>query len=326
MLRPAIYLLPILLALGAGCATRREALDPGVAAETRAVAFLEREVPAWSRENGCFSCHNNGDGARALFAAQRAGHRVPRAALADTIDWTLKPATWDHNRGDPGFSDKRLANLQFTLALLAAREAGFARDGTALVTAARRVIADQDATGSWLGGMNAAPGSPATYGPFLGTWLAIRALRQFDLPEAHAAVAKGVAWLREARPVDMLSTATSLIAMPGDTRRQEWLRGLRQAQGADGGWGPYPDAPAEVFDTALVLLALVEQPRAAGVEDLIRRGRTYLLAQQEADGAWPATTRPSGSHSYAQRVSTTAWAMMALLGTRQDKGIVNGKR
>jgi hypothetical protein len=29
--------------------------------ERRAVAFLTREVPRWSVENRCFSCHNNGD-------------------------------------------------------------------------------------------------------------------------------------------------------------------------------------------------------------------------------------------------------------------------
>ncbi len=47
-------------------------------AEARAVAFLSREVPRWSRENHCYSCHNNGDAARALYQASRAGIRVPR--------------------------------------------------------------------------------------------------------------------------------------------------------------------------------------------------------------------------------------------------------
>ena len=52
--------------------------------EARAVAFLTTEVPRWSRENRCFSCHNNGDAARALYQASRAGYRVPESALADT--------------------------------------------------------------------------------------------------------------------------------------------------------------------------------------------------------------------------------------------------
>ena len=34
---------------------------------------------------------------------------------------------------------------------------------------------------------------------------------------------------------------------------------------------------------------------------------------QEADGSWPETTRPPGADSYAQRISTTGWALLALL-------------
>ena len=39
------------------------------APELRAVGFLSHEVPKWSRENHCYSCHNNGDAARALYEA-----------------------------------------------------------------------------------------------------------------------------------------------------------------------------------------------------------------------------------------------------------------
>jgi hypothetical protein len=49
---------------------------------------------------------------------------------------------------------------------------------------------------------------------------------------------------------------------------------------------------------------------------MIDRGRAYLLESQLADGSWPETTRPAGAESYAHRVSTTAWATMALLATR----------
>src|SRR5262245_15306064 len=38
-------------------------------AEARAVTFLTREVPRWKSENDCYSCHNNGDAARALLVA-----------------------------------------------------------------------------------------------------------------------------------------------------------------------------------------------------------------------------------------------------------------
>src|SRR5262245_24601751 len=73
--------------------------------EARAVAFLVREVPAWSRENRCFSCHNNGDAARALYEAGRVGLRVPPEAISATTTWLARPSGWDRNGGDGPFSD-----------------------------------------------------------------------------------------------------------------------------------------------------------------------------------------------------------------------------
>jgi hypothetical protein len=36
--------------------------------EQRAIDYLAREVPRWSAGNHCYSCHNNGDGARLIFS------------------------------------------------------------------------------------------------------------------------------------------------------------------------------------------------------------------------------------------------------------------
>jgi hypothetical protein len=51
------------------------------------------------------------------------------------------------------------------------------------------------------------------------------------------------------------------------------------------------------------------------VKDMITRGRAFLLAEQQDDGSWVETTRPPGNVSYAQRISTTGWATLALLAT-----------
>src|SRR6185436_19333086 len=73
----------ILAALAtSGCVSHNSRRSPGADAESRAVEFLKREVPAWSRDNGCFSCHNNGDAARALYAASKKGYHVPHEVLA----------------------------------------------------------------------------------------------------------------------------------------------------------------------------------------------------------------------------------------------------
>jgi hypothetical protein len=128
-------------------------------------------------------------------------------------------------------------------------------------------------------------------------------------------------WLRRLSPQNVFTAATTLLFAARETgaqaRRQQTacLNLIRRAQTRDGGWGPYADAPPEIFDTALVLLALAETRQDAGVSEMLRRGRQYLITQQTTDGNWPPTTRPSGGDSYAQMMSTTGWAMLALLAT-----------
>ena len=91
--------------------------------ESRVLAYLMREVPAWRTKHSCGSCHNNGDGARALFRAMRLGHDVPRETLANTRQWLSAPKDWEREAGEPGTSDRKLARLQFAASLVAATEA-----------------------------------------------------------------------------------------------------------------------------------------------------------------------------------------------------------
>ena len=315
-------LLLLSLVAACGCVSDSARRDRPAIAEARAVQFLKREVPAWSRKNGCFSCHNNGDGARALYAAIREGYRVPARILADTTAWVAQPDRWEHNKGDPGFSDLRLANIQFAASLLAALETGRATDRQPLQQAARKVCADQGADGAWQIEPRNGVGSPATYGTTLATYMALKTLKQADAAGTRDAIRKAEDWLRQSRPNNVLSAATLLLASAGeveksaDPKRQECLTVIRSGQARDGGWGPYADSPAEPFDTAVVLLSLTDLRFVPGVDELIRRGRTFLADRQKPDGSWPATTRPPGGNSYAQRVSTTAWATLSLLATR----------
>jgi len=316
----------LLLALGcltiAGCRVKNASHEVRSEAEVRAFAFLQREVPAWSKENGCFSCHNNGDAARALYAATRQGYRVAAGTLADTTAWVLQPNRWEDNKGDPGFSDQRLANLQFAASLLAAFESGYTKDRETLRLAGRKVAADQNPDGSWAIEPSNPVGSPATHGTTLATHLGAQILKQGGSAETKAALARAESWLRSV-PIDNVPAAATILlsstsAFDGSSRlrRDESLNLIIRAQASGGGWGPYSDSPPEPFDTALVLLALAEMRDAPGVRDLIRQGRTFLITQQQSDGGWPATTRPPGGTSYAQRLSTTGWVTQALLATK----------
>ncbi|MCZ6794378.1 MAG: hypothetical protein O7J95_12270 [Planctomycetota bacterium] len=336
-----LYLVLTLSLALSGCARPRtpagRRAPPGTA---RALSYLAREVPRWSRENGCFSCHNNGDAARALYTAHRLGYPVPSEALADTSEWLSRPGGWDENKGDPGFSDKSLARVQFTAALATAVDSGVIEDDGVLERAARELAGIQRDDGSWTIEPAHAIGSPATYGTHLATATARRALARAASPELRSAVAKADAWLRGAPRRNVVEAAAVILGLEGGgapgvpERREECLDLLRRAQAPDGGWGPYLESPTEPFDTALALLALeevasrrgapaikpaVREPavREPAVREMVRRGREYLLATQLPEGGWLETTRPPGQESYAQHISTSGWATLALLLTEE---------
>lgn len=280
--------------------------------EARATAFLVEEVPLWPRENHCFSCHNNGDAARALFAAERAGLEVPEESLAQTLEWLASPADWDDNGGGGGFDDQTLARIQFASALAAATDAGLVTDEAALREAAAIVAADQLEDGSWKLDASESIGSPATYGRVLATATAKRVLERAGKGEHGEAVSRASGWLEDYEVRTVVDAASVLIGLGADACPR-CLELTEQAEAPSGGWGPYLVSAPEAFDTALVMLALDGVP---GKEDLVARGRSFLLERQLNDGSWVETTRPAGQQSYAQYISTTGWATLALFATR----------
>lgn len=310
----AVRALGILAALAAlSCASPPPAAPPSTP-EGRAVRYLAREVPRWQVNNKCFSCHNNGDAARALYAARRSGIPFDPGALETTARWLRSPDEWKFNGPTVEYSDKKLATLQFAHALAAAKDAGEPRTGDALRYAAERVRELQENDGSWAVDAGGLPGSPVTYGKPLATVVAHRILVAADRGKFADAIGRAERWLTGRKPVVILEAASLVAEGWGDPDHALAL--FRQGQTGDGGWGPYLTSPPEVFDTAVVLLALARHRDRPGAAEMIERGRQFLIREQNPDGSWPETTRPPGAESYAQRISTTGWALLALLGSR----------
>ena len=310
--------------LGSGIApSPSRAAEPAPDPERRAIAFLAREVAAWPAANKCFSCHNNGDAARALYAAIKERLDVPADHVRETTAWLSRAGEWRKADIPAEFRDDRLSAIQFGAALVSATEAGELKSRQSLAVAADLIAAEQDADGSWHVDASGQAGSPVTYGAALATWSARRTLLESGESRFAAAIAKADAWLRRHEAQNTPDAAAGLLALTGAKdelavmRRKQCLAYLSQAQTDRGGWGPYRTSPPEVFDTALALLALSALPRTAESEATVARGRKYLIAEQLDDGSWAETTRPSGARSYAQRLSTAGWATLALLATRR---------
>ncbi len=291
--------------------------------EQRAAHYLATEVPKWHGENNCYSCHNNGDAARSLLLAKQHGLVDDDAAYRDTLLFLGTPEQWDANGPDGPFKDKKLARIQFGVALAEADRAGLIDRPQTLESAARLVAELQNDDGSWSTDAAGTVGSPVTYGQPLATLLAAESLRQFDAHEYSPQLGKARSWFEATSPKSVLDAAATLLALAevrspkAKLHRDEALTLIREGESPDGGWGPFVNSPPEVFDTAVVLLALVAQKNREDYGEVIARGRQYLIAMQQADGSWPPTTRPPGVDSYAQQMSTTGWALQALLTTNR---------
>jgi Prenyltransferase and squalene oxidase repeat len=301
--------------------------DPSRAAIAKAVDYLKVEVPKWKAEHPCYSCHNNGDATRALLVAASKGYDIG-PSLDDTLAFLKQPAKWDQNKAPSGFDDKTLAKIQFASALAVAERHGKAAS-TDLEAAAKLLVAEQHADGSWQLDDSQSIGSPATYGPLIATWSARTTLIASGMQPDNFTIVQIDKWVRGLAPENVLDASATILALDlssdvmAENLRRNCLSILRSGQAPSGGWGPYVTAAPQVFDTALAVLALSTldvEPRLARsayrpeeLKEAIASGKKFIVSQQRPDGSWPETTRPANQESYAQRISTTGWAMLALL-------------
>jgi hypothetical protein len=303
--------------------------DPGAEGTRRAVAFLVQEVPAWPQQNKCFSCHNNGDGFRALTVARGRGWNVPEEALSTTREWLLHPERWETSGGNPDYGDRQLINVQFSAALAEFSAGGNShaeaelseRAEDVLETIAPKIVELQSPDGSWAFEAEGSIGSPIGYGRPLMTFIAQTVLLHAGQTKYADPIERAGDWLRQAEPKGVLDSAAVVWGLAKEEDREavasvtRRLETIRQGQSKRGGWGPYVTSPPEPFDTAIVLLGLSALPPTKETQKMIAAGRQYLFDTQLPSGGWPATTRPAGLESYPQMISTCAWATLALVMT-----------
>jgi hypothetical protein len=322
----------LLLSIAASAQLKKEATavdkgDLNAQAIARGVDYLKVEVPKWKAEHPCYSCHNNGDATRALLVAGAKGYGIG-TSLDDTLSFLKQPSKWDQNKAPSGFDDKALARVQFASALAVAERHGKAAS-TDVEAAAKLLAADQQADGSWTLDQSQSIGSPATYGTLIATWSARSTLISSGVQPDHFTIVQADKWIRGLTVENVLDASATVLALDlssdvmAENLRRNCLSIIRTGQAPAGGWGPYVTAAPQVFDTALAVLALSSlevEPRLARstyrpeeLKEAIATGKKYLVSQQRPDGSWPETTRPANQESYAQRISTTGWAMLALL-------------
>jgi len=230
------------------------------------------------------------------------GKQVAPKALRETLLWLANPAGWEKGGENPAVNDKVLAAIQFAAALNELQEP----DTAAARQAAEIVAGSQKPDGSWVIDEGSI-GAPATYGTALATYMALRALERGNSGAFKERIRKARDWLQHRNASSVVDASAPMLAGVADHRKL-----IIAWQNKDGGWGPWAKSPSEPFDTAMAMLALQAVSDRSGA---LLGGRGFLTKSQQSAGGWHETTRPSGSESYAQHISTTAWATIALLRT-----------
>lgn len=291
----------------------------------RGQAFLHREVTRWKPENGCFSCHNNGDGVRTLVLVTdpNTGRQQRRVqSLAATVEFLQAPATWEQNGPAGEFNDTELADIHFTLALSDLKQAGLPIRSESLHAAFDRTVRLQTPAGYWLTDRTSPIGSPVTLGNELATAELAQRMAGSARPADRQAAARARRWLAETDGRSNLGMAARLRALTGQPEADEqklarYVERILADQDRSGGWGAYPMRPPEVFDTAVMLDTLCRMKPTAGTTRALDQAADFLTREQLHSGEWIESTRPHPRDSYAQRIATTAWAVRALEAFRQ---------
>lgn len=297
----------------------------------RGLRYLESQIPLWHEEHGCASCHHDGDATRALLevhALHDSELAIGEEVLAAMLERLREPEHESQSAESSPYEDPVLADLQFSAALATACATGAIEERAPLVRAAVRLGEHVAEDGRYLVVPERVTGAPVTWGNTLATVMTERVLRLADTPDLRPLADRCRHALLAARPERSLDAAALLLrfADPAADEAEEGAECvahctqlLAASAASSGGFGPFVRSPAEVFDTAVVLLAL-EAVRRSGAQDekslalaaRIEPAIDWMIRQQEPDGSFVETTRPSGGVSLAQRVSTTAWALTAL--------------
>jgi squalene cyclase len=141
------------------------------------------------------------------------------------------------------------------------------------------------------------------------------------------AVRRAAVWLAKADPHSTEERAFQLLAFgwskAPEGRIEKAARALIAEQRADGGWSQLPGLTSDAYATGQALTSLVDSGAMTVADAAYRRGVSYLLSTQLADGSWFVRSRaipiqpffesgfPHGRDQFISAAATN-WATIAL--------------
>jgi ankyrin repeat protein len=302
------------------------------AAIARSLPILQRAEANVMTSTGCVTCHNGSLTAMTLGLASRAGLPIDlqlsaaqragdAAAFRPHVDLLLQNIAGGGGVNGLGYN------------LLGLHALGYEPD-RATDAAVRLLKITQHAEGHW-GGGDATTRPPHGSSRINRTALAVQALQLFAPRQMKAdyetSVRLAASWLATVKPRTAEERAFRLLGLAwakADAMAiQAAVEDIKATQRSDGGWGDIPSLASGPYATGMALVGLHEAG-VAPTDEAYRRGVSYLLHTQLADGSWYAKSRsvpvqpyfdagfPHGTDQWISAAATN-WATMALVHAEQ---------
>jgi squalene-hopene/tetraprenyl-beta-curcumene cyclase len=292
----------------------------------RAADFLDRAAVTWTRERKCATCHTNVPylmARPALREGGTAGQQEVRAFFEGRV------TAWD--KGARPRSAAEVVAVAAALALNDARTTGRLHPRTR--AALDRMWTLQRPGGAW--DWDKCTWPPLEHDDYYGATLAAVAAGHAPdgyaaTPAARAGLARLRKYFRNTPPPNLHHrawltwAATRLDDLQTPAQREETVRELRRRQHGDGGWslpslGDWQGFDGRVNNTAAgsdgyatgLAVFVMRQAGVAADDPAVRRGASWLRANQRASGRWFTPSLNTDRAHYITNAGT-AFAMLAL--------------
>jgi hypothetical protein len=290
----------------------------------RSVSLLERATSQFVERAACFACHEQPAAAFAVGAARSKGIAVDEGLAGER--WTQMASGLNgaqlEGAAPLGAADN---NLYVAEGLL---RSGYKPDRRTDILAAN-LAAYQGGDGGWHLPGYARP--PLQDNDFSRTAMAIRALKAYGTPGRAAEIKQRIdrarQWLLRTNPITTEDFAMRLTGVAAAGATVSDLRKLAAPllakQRADGGFAQRDGLASDAYATGMTLWALANAGVVQPSHEVYRKGVSFLLATQAADGSWHVRSRTTKFQIYFesgfpyghdQWISTmgTGWASAAL--------------
>jgi hypothetical protein len=300
----------------------------------RAIALLQKSGPQFVKVSGCTSCHNQSLPQMAINEARSRGLAVDEQISQQQVKAVIamfKPMHDLMMEGTDKFPDPPIS-VSYSLLGLAAEH--YHRDST--TDAMAHLIATKQLPDGSFRAIAARP--PLESSDISATALSLRALQIYGEQDAETRVASAREWLRSAQPSTSEDRAMRLMGMAWGNAPSEDIANAAEEviarQNSDGGWSQLPGLESDAYATGQAMAALKWAGQVEITDPVWRRGVTFLLRTQLADGSWLVHSRTfpfqpykeSGfPHGKDQWISAagTSWAAAVLSMSMPERPVVS---